>query len=116
MAAAVQKGTTLIVGIGAYTLTGYIVEEVGVKPIADVEDIRDEDNASKTKIITNPGSEITIAVIAVGTTTSLDSLGIGSTITVNSITYMVTDVDPKRSRGAMKGTIKAIKEASMTYT
>lgn len=113
--APVQIGTTLIVGIGSYTLSGYLVEESTRKPLADVEDIHDENNVSVTKIVSNPRVEITLAVIVVSGT-SVESIGIGSTISVNSVTYMVTDIDPKRSRGALKATIKAIKEGSMTYT
>lgn len=115
MTAPVQKGTTLIVGIGSYTLSGYIVEEVGLKPTAEIETIKGEDNESVTQIISDPGKELTLAVIA-KSGAGIESLGIGSVLAVNGVSYLVTDVDPKRSRGALKATIKLMKKDSMTYT
>lgn len=115
MGAPTQKGITLIVGIGSLVYSGHIVEEAGVKPTADVEVIKDEDNATCTKIISDPGKEISLTILA-KSGSGVESLTIGSVITVNSVAYMVTDVDPKRSRGVLKATIKGVKEDSMTYT
>ena len=113
--ALVQKGTALEVGIGGYTYTGYIVEDADVEVGADIEDIRGEDNDITTKLISNAHSRVTVNVIGKSGST-LASLKTGDAISLNSVSMMVESVTVKRSRGALKGTIKAVKEGSMTYT
>lgn len=115
MAAPVQKGESLIVGIGSYTYTGHIVEEANPKPIVDIDPYRNEDDAVCTKVLANPGKSLVISVIAKAGSTLAATL-IGAAITVNSVAYMVEDVDPKYSRKALKLTLRLIKEDSMTYT
>lgn len=115
MAAVTQKGESLIVGIGAYTYTGHIVEDVTVKSSAEVEKIKSEDNETTTRLISDPMKEITLSVI-MKTGAGTDALVIGAAITINSVAYCIDSVEVKRTRSAAKATITASKEASMTYT
>lgn len=115
MTAPVQKGEGLIVGLAGYLLTGHIVEEANPKPIADIDPYRDESDAVVTKVLSNPGKSLVISVIA--KTGSVQAAAIiGAAVTVNSVAYMIEDVDPKYSRKALKLTLRLIKEDSMTYT
>ena len=115
MAAPIQKGTSLLVGIGGYTYTSHIVEDANPKPKADIEVIKDEDNATSTKIITDPGKTLKLSVIAKAAST-IEDVKIGDTVTIKAVAWMVHDVDIKRSRGALKATLDLVKEDSMTYT
>jgi hypothetical protein len=111
----VQKGTTVIVGFQGHTFSGAIMEDVSRKPIGDIKPIRGENNAVTTKLISNPGFEITIQVI-VTTLASFNTLKKGDAITINGVAYMVEDCEGKYSREEVKWTVTAVKEDSMTYT
>jgi hypothetical protein len=115
MAAPSQTGDSMIVGIGDYTYTGHIVEEYGKTPTAEVEKIKNEDNETKTRIVSDPGDEISLRVLAKADST-IESLDIGDTITINTVGYFVDDVQVRRSRGVLAADIRASKEDSMTYS
>ena len=111
----VQKGTTVIVGFNGFTYTGAIMDSVSRKPIGDIKEIRGENNAVTTKLISNPGFEVSVEVI-VTSLAAFNAIKKGDLFTINSVGYMVTDADGKYSREEVKWSISAIKEDSMTYT
>lgn len=113
--ATTQKGEQLDIGIGGYTYTGYIVEDVTITPTAEIDVIKDEDNATVTKLISDPGETLNInCIIKNGSSVNFD---IGDSITINGTTYMLdTGSSVSRSRGAARLTLSLIKEDSMTYT
>jgi hypothetical protein len=111
----VIKGTTVIVGFNSFTYSGSIMDSVSRKPIGDIKEIRGENNAVTTKLISNPGFEISVEVI-VTTLASFNAIKKGDTFTINTVNYMVVDCDGKYSREEVKWSISAIKEDSMTYT
>ena len=115
MTAPVQLGTACEIGIGGYTYSGFIVEDAERQSIAKVEDVMDEDDATLAKIISNPGVRVTVNVMGKSGST-LEAVKIGDVVTMNSIAMMVEDATQRRSRGVLKGTLKLIKEDSMTYS
>ena len=115
MTAPVQKGTAMNIGCGGYTYTGWVVEEAGLEPTAEIEVIKDEDNATQTKILSDPGVRVTISCIGEGSST-LEAVKKGDAITVNSVSMMVEEARQTRTRGVIKATLTLVKEASMTYT
>jgi len=115
MTAPVQLGEELEIGIGGYTYSGWIVEEAEKTDIAEIEEIRSEDDDVCTKIIKNPGKRVTINCIGEAGS-DLESVNKGDTVTVNSVAMMVEDVTQRRSRGVIRATLVLVKEDSMTYT
>lgn len=111
----VQKGTTVVVGFNGFTYAGAIMDSVGRKPSGDIKEIRGENNAVCTKLISNPGFEVQVEVI-VTTLASFNTIKKGDAFTINSVGYMVVDCDGKYSREEVKWSISAIKEDSMTYS
>lgn len=111
----VQKGTTVIVGFASHTLTGYVMNSVGKEPIGDIKDLRGENNATATKLISNPGFRITVECY-VTSGTSYTTMKKGDAVSINSVSYMVEDVKVAYSREEAIVTITAVKEDSMTYT
>lgn len=102
------------IGIGGYTYTGYVVEEAEHEAFAEVEPIKNEDNETETKIISDPGTRVTLNVLGKSGST-LESVGIGDTVSINSVSMMAERVTQRRSRGVLRATITAVKEDSMTY-
>ena len=115
MTAPTQLGTTVLVGFMGHTYTAVIMDSVKLTPTGDQDEIRDEDNATATVIISNAGTQIDFTGIIKGTTVVAPPAK-GSSIAVNSVTYRVLDSNVEYSRLAAKLTVTAIKEASMTYT
>ena len=111
----VQKGTTVLVGFQSLTLSGTIMDSVGRTPIAEVKTIKGENNATVTKLISDPGFRITFEC-TVTTHATFNTIKIGDAITINSIAYMVESSEPKYSREEVKWTVTAVKEDTMTYT
>ena len=110
----VQKGTTVLVGFQGLTLTGVTMESFDREPIEDIKDIRGENNASMTKLISNPGFRIAFSCI-VKTHATFNSIKKGDAITINSLAYMVESSKAAYSREEVKWSIGAVKEDSMTY-
>jgi hypothetical protein len=115
MAAPVQKGTAMEIGIGGYTYTGYVVEEAEHEAIAEIEVIKGEDNETATKIISDPGVRVTLNALCKSGST-LSGVEVGDTVTVNSVAMMVEKPTIRRSRGVARMTLTLVKEDSMTYT
>lgn len=116
MAAPTQKGTALEVGIGSYTYTGYYVGKATLKPTATVRSVEDEDGATATVLIINKGKELRLEDLVVKSGSDPTTIAIGDTITINSVNYRITDVDPVRTKGQeMIVSFTAVKEDSMSY-
>jgi uncharacterized Zn finger protein len=115
MGAPTQLGTELLIGLNGKTYSGAIVESASVRATGDVEAVKNEDNETGTKIISDPGQELTVEMILeAGTDT--ETIKKGDAVTVDGVAYMVDDVETKYSRGAAKVTLKLIKEDSMDYS
>ena len=115
MGAPTQKGDSLVIGLGSYLYTAHIVEGAKFGPTADVDEYRNEDDEVINKTIANPGDKLSLDVI-VKTGGGADQLEIGDALTINSIAWMVVNVDADRSRKAEKVRIDLVKEDSMTYS
>jgi len=116
MAAPINKGTALLIGIGLYTYTGYLVQDVTIKVTGEERKVKGEDGATAAVILTDLGTSIELNLVALSATTPT-TLAKGDSITINSVVYRITDVDVKRVRGEECNVrISAEKEASMTYT
>jgi len=116
MAAIAQIGTNVTVGFNGITYTNFIMDDSGESLTADIEEIRDADNATGTKLISNKGKRYTLT----GTLKSAQIATIrawdkGTTLSVNSVNCMIEDVEISNSRVGTKVTVTVIKEASMTY-
>lgn len=121
MAAPTQIGTEVKVGLGSYSFDGYIVESSDREPIADVDEVRDENDACVGKIISNPGYRITQRMMVKATSgtaddTELDSRKIGDTITLNTEGHMIESWKVSRSNKKTYVDFTAVKEESMEYT
>lgn len=119
MASPVQKGTSVELGFGSWTVAATQMESVEAEQTGDIDEIRDDDNAMATKIITNRGVRRTFTFKCKTTSSilsTLDGYVRGDTFTVNSIGHMIDSIRIRRSRLAVEVTITGVKEASMTYT
>ena len=115
MTAPVQKGTAMLLGIGSDTYSGHLVEETERQATAEVETIKNTDDETKTVIISDPGVRLTLNVLCESAST-LATVKIADTVTVNAVAYRVEDVTMRRNRKVARGTLRLIKEASMSYT
>ncbi len=116
MAVIEQIGTTALIGIGSntYDATNVIVETADIEDIADITEIRDEDNAVCTKLISNRGKRISLSCVALA---SADlTIRKGETITIDSMNMMVEDFKLQRVRENAKISVVGILEDNMTYS
>ena len=121
MPAPTQKGQEMLVGIAALTFTGYFVETIDKEPTAEVEKVKDENGATATVIISDPGDRISGSMLVKADAGSavdaeLDSRNIGDTVTLDSVGYRIEAWKVARSRGVTKVDFTAEKEDSMTYS
>jgi len=113
----VQKGTTVVVGLNGVTYGTLVQVEGSISPKADIEDIKGPQNATVTKLITNPRKEYSVSGICLSADqTALEGMKIGDTASIDAVSGMVTDLDLKYSGSAMKAELKTVKEDSMTYS
>lgn len=111
----VQKGTTVLVGFNSMTLSGVVMETVSPEITADIKEIRGENNAVMTKLLSNPKKTITFECV-VTTLSTFNTVKTGDAITINTVAYMVESAKPTYSREETKWSVTAVKEDSMTYT
>lgn len=113
---AVQKGTTLKISFGGNTYTSAIAEEVTVsKPNGNVEVIRDEDGATLTKILMDPGTVIS-GTFVLEDAYDDDPPAEGDTVVIGSVTGYCQSAEMRHVAGATRLSISIIKEDSMTYS
>lgn len=113
----VIKGTVVTVAFAGNTHASLIMEAVDVSPIAEIKPIKGENNATTTKIISDPGKKMTLegVVIAAGVAT-LQGYKKGDAVTINSVSWMIDDISIKYGKEEAKCTLSVVKEDSMTYT
>ena len=111
----VTKGTAVTVGFGGYILAGTIAENAKPKLTADIKEIRGENNAVCTKLLSNPRSELTFVSIVTSHATYL-AIKTGDTLTINSVAYMVVSSVPTKSREETTWDLELVKEDGMTYS
>lgn len=113
----VQKGTTVVVGFNSVTFGTWIMESSSESPGADVTEIRGPQNATVTKLISNPHKiyEVSGVILSADLTTARAAL-IGGTVSINSVSCCIQSLKLDFGREAAKCTMTAIKEDSMTYS
>ena len=109
-----QTGTALLIGFDGHTYSGVIMENVKVSAEADVEAIKGEDNATTTKIISDPKKTISFSALITGT--SAPDIAVGDTVAINSVSYFADSAVVTYERGVAKLDFAGTKEASMTYS
>lgn len=120
--AAVQKGTTLMITYGSFAYTGYIPEDLTLSfGNSNIEVIRDEAGATKTKILMDPDQQIKGTFVILGASGSIVPPAVGASVGLTPpqgtlTTYYVVSADAKFAAGATRLTLDLIKETSVTYT
>lgn len=114
----IQKGEALKIGVGSYTYTGYVMEDVTLEPVADVNVIKNELGVTSTVIISDPASRISFNALIKDSGGSLVPPIIGATVTIATVAYRTESatVNMTKEPGVSKLSFKGIKEGSMTYT
>lgn len=115
MAAITQLGTTLKIGFGSNTYTGYIMEDFSTEATGEQDAIKDENNATTTILVSDLGTRISFNAI-IKDAGSLTPPAQGDSITINLVLYRVESASVKQSRKASMLSVTAIKETSMTYS
>jgi hypothetical protein len=113
----VQLGTSVVVGFNGLTYGTCIMISGGEELTGDIKEIKGPQNATVTKLLTNPGKRYTVeGVLLSADLTAARLLKKGSSVTINSVVCMVEDVKIATGTEEAKVTITAVKEDSMTYT
>jgi hypothetical protein len=117
MAAIVQKGTTVAVGFGSQTYSGFVMQVVsGPNPDADVSTVVAEDGSTATVLIANKKKTLELeAVVTAAGLAAAAALKQSNFITVNSINYRVLSVSINRGPKETTVRVSCVKETSMTY-
>ena len=102
-----QIGTTLLIGMNGITYTGTIVEDGSITPEAKVEEILDENNATVTKVISNPASKISLSALVKGT--GFTAPVVGQIVAINSVNYFTNSASVSYSRGVAKFKFDGVK-------
>jgi hypothetical protein len=114
--ALVQKGTSVVVGFNGVTYTNFIMQDAGEKLSADKDEILDESGDTATYLFTDKIKMLTLTGVVKGTTlATVQGLIPGGTITVNTVAYIITDVDLKVSAKQVEATITCEKPDEFTY-
>lgn len=121
--AATQLGTTLKIGFGNLTYTGYIPEDgfSWSKPYGNQEDITDAVGDMETKILMDARDEFTGSFIILDATGSTTPPAQGATVTITnpantSVACMCQSANVTFNRGHAVLTMTLVKEGSMTYS
>lgn len=117
MAAPVQKGQAVVLGIGPYTYAGYVVEGADLDETGNTKFLTDENDETTTRIDWDPGVKLSIEMYAVDPSDPT-TIRKGDLVTVDSVVYAVDDRKIKRQKGAeeVKVTLDLEKKDSMTYS
>ncbi len=104
-------GTSVQVGFPTgETVTGIIRASYDKQPTADIEYIRDETNNDATAVVSNLGMRIVVeGVLSAANTTAK-----GSTVTINSVKYIVEDIVRRHTPGATRCSMTLYKPTGMT--
>jgi hypothetical protein len=104
-------GSTVQVGFPTgETVTGIIRASYDKEPTADIEYIKDENNNDGTAVVSNLGMRIVVdGVLSAANTTAK-----GSTVTINSIKYIVEAITRRHTPGATRASMTLYKPTAMT--
>jgi len=117
--AAIQKGTTLKIGLGSFVYTGYVASNVTVTyPNGKVEVHEDADGATLTKIFMNPMTRIEFDLVVLGASGSTDAPIDGAAVGIippkgTLTTFMSDGSSGSFGPGATKMSLKLVLEDSM---
>jgi hypothetical protein len=113
-----QLGSTMAVGFGGYVLGAYVSETTNVRRTAEVNPIKGRGNQTVCQIFSDPGAEMDLEMIIPNSLIdAAHSIGVGSTLTVNSVKHVVTEApEVQRQRQEAKFRCKIEKKDSMTYS
>lgn len=119
--AQIQKGTTVKVGFGSFSYTGYVPEDATLSyPNGNVEVIKDANGATQTIIAMDPAKQqdVTLIILAAGAIDPPIEQSIIS-LTPNwgaATSFRVLSASVKFVAGASRLSLSLIKEDSMSYT
>jgi hypothetical protein len=92
---AIQRGTTLKVSFGSFSLTGYVPSKVTVTyPDGNKKEIRDVNGAMMTKIFMDPMTKLDCDVVVLSTASikaPKDGLGVALTLVDGTSTTMMSE-------------------------
>ena len=114
--APVAKGSfTPVVGLGSTLFSGCVVEEAELDSLAEVDTIKDEDNATVCRIYFEPGvgGRLNLLVGSSGLA-AVEALAVGDVLTIDTVAYYVDSAKKTRSRNTMKAQIAFSARASET--
>jgi hypothetical protein len=104
-------GTTVIVGFPSNeSMTGIIRSSYDKEPTANLEYVRDENNNDATAVVSNLGMRIVVE----GTLSAANTTAKGSTVTVNSVKYIVESIVRRHTPGATRASMTLYKPTAMT--
>jgi len=95
------------------TITGIIRESVDETSFAEIEEVRGEDNAEECSVISGKGSEATITAIL---PPSFVAPAKGTTISIGTDKWLVTDVRVSSTRTLQRMTLTIRKPAVVVYS
>lgn len=110
-----QLGTQRLIGFDGKTVTGYQTDTVDLEIIGDIDEVRNGDNETATKFISNKGKRFSTTLI-VNSGTDPDTVQKGDTITIDGANYMVEEWRVSYVRLAARVSATLVKEDSMTYS
>jgi len=112
-----QKGGVVDVAFNGVVYSDFQMDDSSEAITGDIDEIRDDNNDMVTKLISNKGHRyrLTGVVKAAGTELStLQAIVKGDTLSVNSVSCMVEEIEISFSRLATRATITVIDDA-ITY-
>ena len=102
MAEPVVRGTNFIIGLeGGQTVEGAVRESTESEGTADIEMVRDENNAECAAVVSNTGSRLTIS----GNMTAEITIKKGEVVTIGTKKYLVEDCKISRGRSVARFTM-----------
>ena len=123
MAAPTQKGTALKVGFGSFAYTGYLPEDglSWAKPLLNETIVKDEDNLTITKILSDPANVFNMTLIIKNVGGSITPPAKGDPITITdpggaTLVCMTVDANVAFARDQSRLKLSLIKEDSMSYS
>ena len=117
--ALIQKGTSVVVGVQGITYGTWVIDSASEMPEGEVKEIRDENNAVMTKLVSNPKKVYELTGIILGspeatyTLTAARLIIVGTAITLNGATCMVTACKIAYTKEETKITLTAVDEGAM---
>lgn len=115
MAATTQQGTSLMIGFGGNTYSGYVMQDFTREATGNEKVIRDVNNATQTVLTSDLGERISFKAVILASTNTLVPPARNSVIAVNSVNYRCESASVAMTAEEAVLSVTAIKEAAMTY-